>query len=637
MLKMEKGSNHGGILADDMGLGKTIQSIATIVSNRPPTDRHGPTLIVAPVSLVNQWEQEIRDKTKPDTLKIYSYYGAKRTKDAKLLKEFDIIITSYPLLGNDWPTDKKGKGKAAAPKIKTRGEESDEEVLDVSKRSAAGPLFKIKFHRVILDEAHFIKNKNTRAALAACQLETTHRWCLTGTPIQNSLDELYSLIKFLQIKPYCEWTNFQTKISKPFKKGRHQQVLQRVQYVLKAICLRRTKTSLLDGKAIITLPKREVIIDAVQMSQAEREFYDALEKRQKLRFNAYLRAGTVQKNYTNILTLLLRLRQACLHPSLLKDQDKAPEPEDDESIQRLQRQLESLKVDVKTRLLNSGSEEGDCPICFDAPQAAVFVPNCGHVYCNECIVSYINNESAAVKVCPTCRGPIAENALISLASFMKKYRPEEEAAADAKGKAPATEEELLQDLVTADTPATWLSSTKIERTMVLLEQTRLKHPGEKTIIFSNFTGMLDLLEVPLQQAGFKYTRYDGSMDLKARTAATEQLHNDPETCVMLTSIKCGSLGLNLTCANRVIMLDFWWNPAVENQAIDRVHRFGQTKDVVVHRITVQRTVEDRILEMQAKKQDMADQALGEGDGDGRSLAKGRLGLNDLIHLFGADL
>lgn len=105
------------------------------------------------------------------------------------------------------------------------------------------------------------------------------------------------------------------------------------------------------------------------------------------------------------------------------------------------------------------------------------------------------------------------------------------------------------------------------------------------------------------------------------------------TTILLVSLKCGSVGLNLTCANRVILLDVWWNPAVENQAIDRVHRFGQTKEVFVNRITILNSVEDRILALQQQKQDVINQVLAEGGGE---IGNMRLGLDDLINLFGSD-
>lgn len=111
-----------------------------------------------------------------------------------------------------------------------------------------------------------------------------------------------------------------------------------------------------------------------------------------------------------------------------------------------------------------------------------------------------------------------------------------------------------------------------------------------------------MIHRPLSDKGYKYLRYDGSMNIKQRANTVGKFFDDPEVKVLLVSTKCGSLGLNLTCANRVILMDVWWNPALENQAIDRVHRIGQSKPVEVHRIFINDTVEDRILTLQAKKQ-----------------------------------
>ena len=140
---------------------------------------------------------------------------------------------------------------------------------------------------------------------------------------------------------------------------------------------------------------------------------------------------------------------------------------------------------------------------------------------------------------------------------------------------------------------------------------------------------LDLIEIPLREQGLNYVRFDGSMNARERERAVEIFKNDTRTNVLLISLKCGSLGLNLTCANRVCLMDVWWNPAIENQAIDRAHRFGQKKTVQVCRMTVKGTVEDRILELQNKKQEIADAVLDEGGRQNTS----RLGINDLMHLF----
>ncbi|KAJ8327773.1 hypothetical protein O5D80_004108 [Batrachochytrium dendrobatidis] len=640
MLKMENGTNKGGILADDMGLGKTIQSISLILSNYPSPEDHRPTLIVAPVSLLLQWQQELADRVKKGTLKVYLYYGSKRNKDIRFLEKLDVVITSFQVLGSEWPAPTK-KSKVnfdSHGDLASDDEVHEDKCLD---KSLFGPLFKLKFHRVILDEAHFIKNKRTRASIAACELQSRYRWCLTGTPVQNNISELYSLIRFLRIQPYCKWPQFREKIFEPFSRGQHSIAIRRLHAVMKAICLRRSKSFELDGKPIIQLPDRKIIIDSVEFTQPEREFYESLEKKQQLRFNAYLRAGTAMKNYTSILLLLLRLRQACCHPSLLShDFEKIDDgATDEEKQQRIANIIDTLQPSIVARLKDQTFDE--CPICCDALQTPVFSPNCGHLFCQECVVVYLSSgeDASTVHNCPTCRGVMTMDTLVLLSSFRAKFLPEQNSGkidkvVDRKGKGPALEQTDKNIESEQLNLHRWISSTKVERVIFHVKAIRISHPGEKTIVFSQFTKMLDLIETPLGQNNIKFTRYDGSMHAKQRDDSIRRFRDDPDILVILVSLKCGSLGLNLTCANRVILTDLWWNPAVENQAIDRAHRFGQTKDVIVHRIMIKNSVEDRILELQQRKQDIANQALGEGETG--EIGNMRLGLGDLMHLFGVD-
>ncbi|KAJ3041272.1 hypothetical protein HDV00_009665 [Rhizophlyctis rosea] len=668
MLKMERGNNKGGILADDMGMGKTVQSIATMVSNRADSKNRS-TLIVAPVSLIYQWQAEVKEKVKPGKLSVHIYHGGQRTKSLVILSNYDVVLTSYHTLAAEWPeTDKKGKGKKrkSFPGTVNRTEleqmadaeyeeimAEEEDPKEAIKR--AGLLFRMKWHRVILDEAHSIKNKSTKAARACSHLESQYRWCLTGTPIQNNIGDLFSLIHFLRIRPYCDWTKFRMRIQQPFQRGRHKRALERVTALLKAISLRRTKTSYLDGKPIVELPPRNVNMDHADFTAAERDFYQHLEQKMQLKFNAYVKAGTVMKNYTNILVLLLRLRQACCHPSLVsKDFEKAA-PEDVENAavdvnDHVTNVLNELKPEIKSRLLEEDLRAMECPVCLDTITDGVILNTCGHVYCQECLTAHSNANPNldARKTCPTCRGEIDLGSTIPIAKFLSHFAAEvatekvkvkqEEDGGNGKGKgkgaADLDDDDLLEDMK-LDPHEDWITSTKIDRMMAVLQDTRKNHPGEKTIVFSQFTGMLDMCEVPLKRNGYSFERYDGSMSAVDRDIAVRRLATRNDTTVLLVSMKCGSLGLNLTCANHVILLDPWWNPAVENQSIDRVHRFGQQKNVTVHRIVINHTVEERIMDLQKKKQAIADAALGEGEG-AAGLGRGRLNMADLMHLFNVD-
>jgi SNF2 family DNA or RNA helicase len=149
--------------------------------------------------------------------------------------------------------------------------------------------------------------------------------------------------------------------------------------------------------------------------------------------------------------------------------------------------------------------------------------------------------------------------------------------------------------------------------------------------------MLDLVEPFFcREPGFKFVRYDGKMKNDAREASLHSLRHDPHTRILLCSLKCGSLGLNLTAATRVVILEPFWNPFVEEQAIDRVHRLTQTVDVVVYKLTVARTVEERILDLQNKKRLLAEAAI---EGGMRKKDKNalKLGLKEILELFRHDV
>jgi SNF2 family DNA or RNA helicase len=177
---------------------------------------------------------------------------------------------------------------------------------------------------------------------------------------------------------------------------------------------------------------------------------------------------------------------------------------------------------------------------------------------------------------------------------------------------------------------TWIPSAKILKTVGLLENIRDNDPTEKTLIFSQFTSLLDLVEVPLVQKKFRYQRYDGSMSMEARADAVEAFMENPDEQIMLVSLKAGNAGLNLWRASQVIMLDPFWNPFVEEQAVDRAHRMPQEREVYVHRVLVPETIEDRICALQEKKREVIGAALDENASKGLA----RLNVRELKFLFG---
>lgn len=317
----------GGILADDMGLGKTVQAISLLLRNRKSDNEHSEktdsnaknadddttkstrisksTLVVAPLALIKQWEAEIHDKVeKTHRMSVCVYHGANRAKTAKSLADYDVVITTYGTLTSEF-------GSAEADKVKKSG------------------IFYLHWYRIILDEAHTIKNRNAKATQAACGLDAQYRWCLTGTPMQNNLDELQSLIKFLRIKPFDDLAAWRDQITRPLANNRGNLAIQRLQIYLKAFMKRRTKDVLKmnekksDGPDEggqssngFNIVKREVIRVDAEFIKGEMDFYKALERRTDSRLQEMM--GGAKVDYAGALVLLLRLRQACNHPDLVK-------------------------------------------------------------------------------------------------------------------------------------------------------------------------------------------------------------------------------------------------------------------------------------------------------------------------------
>ncbi|KAF9260752.1 hypothetical protein L218DRAFT_906857 [Marasmius fiardii PR-910] len=588
---------YGGILADDMGLGKTIQTLTRIVEGRPrksdKEDGWGPTtLVVCPLALVGQWADEISRMT--EGLVVIKHQGPSRTSNPNDFRKAHVVITTYDTLKSEYgsflpPIKDASKSSKEKSKKSQKGDSESESSegehfgktlkkntpKSGAKTKVKDALFRVKWFRVVLDEAHNIKNRNTNGAKACCELEAKFRWALTGTPMQNDVAELFSLLKFLHIKPFNDWERFNSQIAKPVKNGRGANTaMKRLQVVLQNIMLRRRKDDQMNGKALVELPKRTVNIVSCLFSESEQQFYSELAGKMeqvldKLNEDAY-RSGKAQANYISVLLLLLRLRQACDHPILVSKDYKSD--------------LDAVE--------SKGAKNSDIDDTDADDLAAAFGQLGVTKKCEVCTIEITpkNSTGKLEGQCDDC------------ASLTLQARKKVSAQGD---------------------------SAKIRMILKLLNEVDERSGGtEKTIIFSQFTSMLDLVEPWLRNAGYRFVRYDGKMKPPEREEVLRRIKNDPNIRVILISFKAGSTGLNLTCCNNVILVDLWWNPALEDQAFDRSHRFGQTRDVNIYKLKVDETVEDRILELQEKKRVLARAAL-----SGDKIKNMRLGMDDLLALF----
>uniref|UniRef100_A0A8C2HZ71 Helicase-like transcription factor n=1 Tax=Cyprinus carpio TaxID=7962 RepID=A0A8C2HZ71_CYPCA len=497
------------------------------------------TLIVCPLSVLSNWLDQFEQHIQADvTLKVYLYYGAERIRSVNLLSEQDVVLTTYNVLSSDYGN----KGNS--------------------------PLHKVSWLRVVLDEGHVIRNPNALQSKAVLELQSERRWILSGTPIQNSLKDLYMLLSFLKLKPFDvkEWWN--RIIQRPVTMG-DRVGLKNLQALVKGITLRRTKNSKVAGRTLVQLPERRVFVQHVILSEEEREEYEQVRREGRKIVDRYFEEGTVMTNYADVLAILVRLRQHCCHPSLVDDPGTPSE-------------LRERLINKITLVLNSGSDE-ECAICLDSLRQPV-ITYCAHVYCRPCICEVIRSEKQAR--CPLCRAPIKTKELV-------EYPGEEMEAGPATGE-------------------NCRSSSKVDALMSNLLKLRNEDPTVKSLVVSQFTRLMDLIEVPLREYGFSFTRLDGSMAQKTRAKAIQDFQDSSpgSPTIMLLSLKAGGVGLNLTAASHVFMMDPAWNPAAEDQCVDRCHRLGQSRNVVITKFIVKDSVEENMVKIQKKKQELVDKAFG---------------------------
>jgi hypothetical protein len=427
--------SFGGCLADDMGVGKTAQVLALLETRRElrvKGEIEAPSLVVVPKSLIFNWKQEVERFT-PE-IRVLDYTGVARNKGA--LAGYDVILTTYGTLRKDVVHFK-------------------DQVFDY----------------VILDESQAVKNAKTDSAKAVRLLRGNHRLAMSGTPVENHLGELWSLLEFLNPGMLGSFGAFQVVGGAMRDAGEDARKL--LAHALRPFLLRRTKEQVAKE-----LPAKIEQTIYCEMEAQQKTLYDGLRDHYRDSLLRKIDRDGVGKSKIQVLTALLRLRQAACHPGLI-DRKRMQEP--------------SAKLDV------------------------------------------------------------------------------------------------------------------------LLEQLRaVLEEGHKALVFSQFTSLLAIVRSRLDAEGVTYEYLDGKT--VKREACVERFQNDAECRLFLISLKAGGVGLNLTAADYVFILDPWWNPAVEAQAVDRTHRIGQVRQVFAYRLITRDTVEEKVLQLQESKRQLADAIIGEENG-----------------------
>ncbi|MFL9877738.1 DEAD/DEAH box helicase [Herbaspirillum rhizosphaerae] len=431
--------NLAGILADDMGLGKTAQMLAHILIEHHAGRLDCPALVVLPTSLVFNWQAEA--KRMAPALRVLALQGPEREDDFVRMADYDIVLTTYPLVWRD---------------------------LDMLARQP--------FHLLILDEAQTVKNASARAASAVRRLQARHRICMTGTPMENHLGELWTQFNFLMPGFLGDATTFARLWRKPIEENgetlRAQLLAQRV----RPFILRRRKENV-----AAELPAKTVAVKLLRLEGGQRDLYESV----RVAADKQVRRALERKGFTGshvtIMDALLKLRQVCCDPLLLKG----------EAARK------------------------------NAPK---------------------NIERAKI--------------------------------------------EMLRDMLPS-----------------------LVAEGRRVLVFSQFTEMLELIETELNALQLDWLSLTGKTPPAQRGEVVARFQSK-SVPILLISLKAGGIGLNLTAADTVILVDPWWNPAVEEQAIARAHRIGQDQTVLVYKLIIEGSIEERIMELQERKSLLAEGVLG---------------------------
>ncbi|KAK3984615.1 SNF2 family N-terminal domain-containing protein [Cladorrhinum sp. PSN332] len=532
--------NLGGLIADLMGLGKTLAMLTAILSSLPQARTFGyfydpgveqsnhfrtkaTMVLVSSAQLLENWKEEVRKHFMPDMFNIVTFHGQHRPDNADALVKADLVLTTYQTL--------------------------------VADSHGLGLLQQMHWFRVVLDEAHWIRNSTSKQFRAASTLATQRRWCITGTPIQNKLDDLAALALFLRLPPFPDKEGFQKHILAPLSQ-RGPNFSKPLRAYLKAYCLRRTEKYLdlpraSNRKIELEFSPEEQTLYQRTLDQARREIDEVVSKR----------SGTLKK-YNILFQAIVKIRMLCNHGTL--------------------------------------PSSSTTPSQLTLPEQEV----------NVCEMCMTNDEDFSVLLesysfCPDCGRSLR-------GSTLSPYAPSSPA-----GSTSSSLGGLTRDMATLTSPGCILFSTKLSGVVHNVATSNL---GNKHLVFSSWTTTLDHLAQAFKNANIAVLQIDGRTSYPERSRRLKAFKEDPSVTVLLMSIETGSLGLTLTVAQNVHIVEPQWNPSVEEQAIARALRMGQTKEVTIFRYMMKNTVEQNIISLQQRKKNLARftfDAVGDDDVNGK--------------------
>ncbi|EZF71964.1 hypothetical protein H105_05894 [Trichophyton soudanense CBS 452.61] len=616
----------GGLLADMMGLGKTLSILSLVCSSlsdatawacEKPADpsliNAKTTLLVSPLSAVGNWVSQIKEHIKDGALSYYVFHGPNRTEDPKELARYDIVITTYTTILSD--------------------------VSGKSSKRGTSPLVRMNMFRIVLDEAHIIREQNAAQSQAIFQLNAQRRWSVTGTPIQNRLEDLGAVLKFLRLSPYDERGRFASHIVSPFK-TENPNAITNLRVLVDSFTLRRVKDR-------INLPARHDKTVMLTFTEQEKRLHDFFKKESNVMMNVVAsetRGKATGKMYHIVLKAMMVLRQICAHGKELLDKEDRErfrgltandaidieELDDDHSTTAASRKayemlslMKESSADTCARCSNYITlQSDDSPGPCDKNAMVAAILPCYDILCADCFVPIAPrlDELAGKPVqvsCSFCNSVIAPAYSVITTAGFEEYQA---SLLENKKNRKQTKEFGLYEGPHTKTKA--LISHLLDTAEDNKKSSR--QPPIKSVIFSAWTSHLDLIEIALEENGLTgYTRLDGTMSLKQRNASIETFSTDDNVTILLVTIGAGGVGLNLTAGSMVYIMEPQYNPAAIAQAVDRVHRIGQTREVTTIQFIMNDSIEEKITELAKRKQKLADMSLNRKM-DRRELQKERL-------------
>ncbi|KAI0110377.1 hypothetical protein GGR51DRAFT_510965 [Nemania sp. FL0031] len=539
---------NGGILADEMGLGKTLQMISLIAADmelqqqahgHSAANSHGTTLIVVTLSLLSVWEYQLGCHLYPSTLSWGRHHGRSRLTSGIGSACPDIVLTTYQTVQAEYKHSRGGDSI----------------------------LFQRRWRRIILDEAHIVRNRTvTSSAISA--LAAISRWAITGTPIQNSFADIGGLLRFLRFPPYGDPKSFDEDIIEFFRREDVEEGARRLKALCRPIMIRRPRS-------VIVLPARQDLIKTIEFSDDERREYQKIENSARelpndvaLSSGGYFTMTTIQ--LINKLRLFCNLGVCSITTTPMVYGQAAVSPSESEG---------SIRTVVGSGVALGGTNCEECDQLIDIPDAPSAAGISPFAYYSECCKLYCNSCAALGSYQTARQSSCCKRTLCALKPLSPTIVQQ------------AGNNQLPPDSCPAET-------SKIH---ALVREIKSSLP-EKNVVFSFWTSSLSVAQKALAAAGIRCVRIDGSLSLVKREMVIQEFREDEEIKVILVTISCGGVGLDLTMASRAHLLEPQWNPAIEEQALSRVHRMGQRSPVVTMRYVMKDSIEESVASVKGKKQ-----------------------------------